>query len=348
MSIEAVSSENGRKAGQTSAVPVLEARGLTKHFVIRRRLFGDNVVLHAVDNVSLSVAAGETLGLVGESGSGKTTIGRCLLRLTEPTAGEVYLEGRDILRLGPAELRALRRKMQMVFQDPADSLNPRFTCRRTLLDAMHHAGLPGGRLALDRAVALLEQVGLEASDLDKFPHQFSGGQQQRIAIARALVFNPTLLILDEPTASLDVSVQTQITALLRSLQQQFGYSYILISHDLSSIRYATRRVAVMYLGQLVEVGDTRTVFAHPQHPYTQLLIDSVPIPDPEIRRRRRVLQGEIPSPISPPSGCRFRTRCPTCSELCSEREPVLRLTAQGSWVACHRAQSADPSGREDA
>lgn len=320
------------------AEPVLEARAVTKHFVIRRELFKENVVLHAVDDVSLAVGRGETLGLVGESGSGKSTLGRCLLRLIEPTAGEIFLQGRNVTALKRDELREIRHKMQMVFQDPADSLNPRFTCRRTLLDALRHAGVKA-RPAMGRAVELLEQVGLEAADLDKLPHQFSGGQQQRIAIARALAFDPLLLILDEPTASLDVSVQTQITKLLRDLQHRLGFSYILISHDLSSIRYVSHHVAVMYLGRLVEVGETRTVFTHPQHPYTRVLIGSVPIPDPTVHRPRVGLKGEIPSAIAPPSGCRFRTRCPNCISVCGEIEPVLKPTPLGSWVACHRTNT---------
>lgn len=319
--------------GPTSP-PLLELRDLTIHFVVRRRLFAPDTVVHAVDQVNLYVYRGETLGLVGESGSGKTTIGRGALRLVEPTAGDVLLEGKNILKLRGRAMRDLRRKMQMVFQDPADSLNPRFTCRQTLLDALAHAGCPP-KDRIQRAVELLESVGLEISDLDKYPHQFSGGQQQRIAIARALAFTPELLILDEPTASLDVSVKTQVTQLLRDLQKQFDLSYILISHDLSNVKYMTDRVAVMYLGQIVEIGNTCDIFAAPMHPYTRVLIDSVPVPDPTLIRDRLELIGEIPSAIAPPAGCRFHTRCPFRKEICDHQEPHLVRLEDGRMVACH-------------
>jgi oligopeptide transport system ATP-binding protein len=319
-----------------TAGPMLEVRGLTKHFLVRRRLRGPDVVVHAVDNVEFTLGPGQTIGIVGESGSGKTTVGRCILRLLEPTAGGIYLQGQDITRLRRRDLQVLRRKMQMVFQDPADSLNPRFTLRQTLLDALDHAGVKGRAAQLERAEILLEQVGLQPCDLDKFPHQFSGGQQQRIAIARALSFDPILMVLDEPTASLDVSVQTQITNLLRALQQRYGYSYILISHDLSNVRHVTKRVAVMYLGEIVEIGSTEEVFKRPRHPYTRVLIDSVPILDPGARRRRLTLSGEIPSPISPPPGCRFHTRCPLCCAACKEGKPELVSVGPDHTVACHR------------
>lgn len=314
--------------------PLLEVRDLTIHFVIRRRLFGADTVVHAADKVNLYIYRGETLGLVGESGSGKTTVGRGALRLVEPTSGEILLEGQNIVNLRGKELRSLRRKMQMVFQDPTDSLNPRFTCRQTLVDALAHAGFaPQERLK--RAVELLESVGMQVSDLDKYPHQFSGGQQQRIAIARALAFTPELLILDEPTASLDVSVKTQVTQLLRDLQKKFDLSYLLISHDLSNVKYMTDRVAVMYLGQIVEIGNTCDIFSNPMHPYTRVLIDSVPVPDPTLHRKRLTLEGEIPSAIAPPSGCRFHTRCPIRKEFCDHREPHLVRVKGGSMVACH-------------
>ena len=314
--------------------PLLEIRDLTIHFIVRRRLVGPDTVVHAADKVSLYVYRGETLGLVGESGSGKTTIGRGALRLIEATSGEVFLEGQNIVKLRGRSMRDLRRKMQMVFQDPSDSLNPRFTCRQTLVDALAHAGCrPKERLK--RAVELLESVGLEVSDLDKYPHQFSGGQQQRIAIARALAFTPELLILDEPTASLDVSVKTQVTQLLRDLQKKFNLSYILISHDLSNVKYMTDRVAVMYLGQIVEVGNTCDIFSNPMHPYTRVLIDSVPVPDPTLSRERLTLVGEIPSATAPPTGCRFHTRCPFRKEICDRVEPHLVRMEGGRMVACH-------------
>jgi oligopeptide transport system ATP-binding protein len=319
-----------------SDVPILlEIKDLTKHFRLRRRLFSQDIVVHACDGVSLYVRDGETLGLVGESGSGKTTVGRCALLLIDPTSGEIYFEGKELLKLSRSELRSLRRKMQMVFQDPSDSLNPRFTCRQTLTDALSHAGVKDKKQRGKRALALLEQVGLELADLDKYPHQFSGGQQQRIAIARALAFNPKLLILDEPTASLDVSVKTQITQLLSNLQSDLGHSYILISHDLSNVKHVSDRVAVMYLGQIVEIGKTCDVFSNPMHPYTKVLIESVPIPDPFLVRKPNALKGEIPSPTAPPTGCRFHTRCPIRKDICDHVEPHLVRVAPDRMVACN-------------
>ncbi len=314
--------------------PILELRDFSIHFLVRKRIFKSNLVVHAADKVNLYVNKGETLGLVGESGSGKTTIGRGALRLIEPTSGEIFLDGQNISKLKGRELREIRQKMQMVFQDPSDSLNPRFTCKQTLLDALSHAGYPKNERT-EKAIELLESVGLEVSDLDKYPHQFSGGQQQRIAIARALAFTPELLILDEPTASLDVSVKTQVTELLRELQDKFNLSYILISHDLSNVKYMADRVAVMYLGQIVEIGTTCDIFANPIHPYTQILIESVPIPDPTIFRKRISLVGEIPSATTPPSGCRFHTRCPNRKEICDQLEPHLVRFGDGRMVACH-------------
>lgn len=315
--------------------PLLEVRNLVKYFVVKRNLLGHDQVVHAVDDVSLSVSKGHTLGLVGESGSGKTTIGRCILRLVEPTSGSITLDEVNLLALSPHELRLHRQKMQMVFQDPADSLNPRFTTRRTLFDALKHNRRVPRKEINDRAVAILEHVGMDASDLDKFPHQFSGGQQQRIAVARALVFEPILLLLDEPTASLDVSVKSQVMALLRNLQQEMQLSYILISHDLSSVKHTADHLAVMYLGKLVEIGDARAVFARPRHPYTIELIDAVPVPDPQKRSRRPALAGEVPSPVNPPTGCRFHTRCPQRMDVCSREIPAMREVAPRHMAACH-------------
>lgn len=326
-------SDYGMEFGPT-VPPLLELRDLTIHFIVRKRIIGSDTIVHAADKVNLYVYRGETLGLVGESGSGKTTVGRGAIRLVEPTSGEIFLDGQNIRKLRGKEMRDLRRKMQMVFQDPADSLNPRFTCRQTLLDALAHAGCPPEK-RLSTAIGLLESVGLQTSDLDKYPHQFSGGQQQRIAIARALTFTPELLILDEPTASLDVSVKTQVTQLLRDLQKKFNLSYILISHDLSNVKYMTDRVAVMYLGQIVEVGNTCDIFAAPMHPYTRVLIDSVPVPDPTLQRERLTLIGEIPSATAPPPGCRFHTRCPFRKEICDRKEPHLVRVESGRMIACH-------------
>ena len=321
-------------ADKSNPAPLLEIRDLTIHFIVQRRISRPNVVVHAVDKVSLFVNKGETLGLVGESGSGKTTVGRGTLRLIEPTSGQVFLNGQNILKATGREMHDLRRKMQMVFQDPADSLNPRFTCRQTLVDALSHAGYTS-KVIPGKALELIESVGLVLSDLDKYPHQFSGGQQQRIAIARALAFTPELLILDEPTASLDVSVKTQVTQLLRELQKKFDLSFILISHDLSNVKYMTKRVAVMYLGQIIEVGRTPEFFSNPMHPYTRVLIDSVPVPDPGQIRKHTSLIGEIPSSTVPPAGCRFHPRCPVRIDLCDKQEPQLMRAANGRMVACH-------------
>ncbi len=323
------------KNGQAEDPRVLEVKNLSKHFLVNNPLLGEKVLVFAVDGVDLHVDRGETLGLVGESGSGKTTVGRCILRLIDPTEGEIYLQGEDLIGMNGRRLREIRRNMQMVFQDPADSLNPRFTCRKTLTDALRHSGVKGRNERQEQALALLHKVGMNPSDMDKFPHQFSGGQQQRIAIGRALAFEPILLVLDEPTASLDVSVQTQIANLLRDLQTRLGHSYILISHDLSSVRHAAQRVAVMYLGKLMEVGDTKSIFENPAHPYTQILIQSIPIPDPNLRREHTTLKGEIPSPTAPPPGCRFHTRCPLQEEVCRRLEPSLEMTESGTLAACH-------------
>ena len=313
--------------------PFLEIRKLTKHFPARKRLFESKIVVHAADDVNIQIFRGETLGLVGESGSGKTTVGRCAIRSIEPTSGEIIVDGVNVLKLRKKELRLFRHKMQMVFQDPADSLNPRFTCRQTLVDALKHAGI-SRQERIPQAIDLLNLVGLDSSDLDKYLHQFSGGQQQRVAIARALALKPTLLILDEPTTSLDVSVKTQVTKLLCDLQTQFNLSYLLISHDLSNVRHISNRVAVMYLGKIIEVGTTADIFAHPMHPYTRVLIDAVLVPDPTARRKRVELKGEIPKATKPPSGCRFHTRCMYKMDICEKDEPPF-LHIKGRDVACH-------------
>ena len=314
---------------------IVDIIGLTKHFVLQQNLLGKNVVVHAIDNFNLQIVRGSTLGLVGESGSGKTTVGRCLLRLVEPTNGKIVINGIDIVTLNKSKMRNLRKRLQMVFQDPADSLNPRFTLRTTLLDALRHAGIANAEERNDQLARLLKQVGLGNTDIDKYSHQFSGGQQQRIAIARALAFNPEFIVLDEPTSSLDVSVKGQITSLLKDIQGEYGCTYLLISHDLSNIRHISDRVAVMYLGKLFEFGGTGEVFKNPLHPYTKVLMASVPIPDPTVRRSSAELQGEIPSATNPPPGCRFSTRCPMKMNICSEVEPVFKNTGNDHFVACH-------------
>jgi oligopeptide transport system ATP-binding protein len=318
-----------------AASPLLEVRGLVQHFEVGG--WPEKQVVHAVDGVSFDIQRGETLGLVGESGCGKTTVGRCILRLIEPTAGEILLDRQDLSKLSGKELRRFRRRVQMVFQDPAGSLNPRYTVRRILSEPYHRFQLMNGSSdrIKDDILGLLEDTGLQISDLDKYPHSFSGGQQQRIAIARALAPRPDLIVLDEPTSSLDVSVRMQIIDLLKSLQQQYNPAYLFISHDLSVIRHVCDRVAVMYLGRLVEVALPTDLFRDPQHPYTQALIDAVPIPDPTLCHERVPLRGEVPSAIKPPTGCRFHPRCPIAVKACESEVPLLRHIGRDRQVACH-------------
>ncbi|GAB4537551.1 MAG: dipeptide ABC transporter ATP-binding protein [Anaerolineae bacterium] len=313
--------------------PLLQIRNLVKHFPAggwpQRRF------VHAVDDISFVLHRGETLGLVGESGSGKTTVGRCILRLVEPTSGQIHFDGQEISKLSRGEGRKLRRRMQMVFQDPAGSLNPRFTIWRTLSEPYHRFKLLPGDQIREAILQLLADTGLQPSDLEKYPHNFSGGQQQRIAVARALAPRPDLIVLDEPTSSLDVSVRMQIIDLLQNLQQQYNLAYLFISHDLSVIRHVCNRVAVMYLGRLVEVAPAADLFRAPKHPYSQALIDAVPIPDPALRHERIPLKGEVPSLITPPPGCRFHPRCPAAIARCQTEMPEL-LPIEKNWeVACH-------------
>lgn len=313
--------------------PLLHTKDLVKHFPAGgwpKRQF-----VHAVDGVSFVLQRGETLGLVGESGSGKTTVGRCILRLVKPTSGQIRFDGQEISRLSGGEGRKLRRRMQMVFQDPAGSLNPRFTIWRILSEPYHRFNLLPGDQIREAILQLLADTGLQASDLEKYPHNFSGGQQQRIAVARALAPKPDLIVLDEPTSSLDVSVRMQIIDLLQSLQQQYNLAYLFISHDLSVIRHVCNRVAVMYLGRLVEVAPAADLFHAPKHPYSQALIDAVPIPDPALRHERVPLKGEVPSLITPPPGCRFHPRCPLGIDRCQTDTPELLPSGENWEVACH-------------
>lgn len=317
---------------------VLEVQDLVKHFAIRTGWLKTSP-LHAVDGVSLNLYKGQTMGLVGESGSGKTTVGRCILRLTEPTTGRVSYRGQDLLKLPSGEMRRARRQLQMVFQDPEGSLNPRFTCRKVLTEPLKRLGVAKGPELKEKVDDLVRQVGLQPDDMDKFPHQFSGGQQQRIAVARAMATKPEVVILDEPTSALDVSVRAQIVELLVKLQDEYGLAYLLISHDLSIVKYLSDVVAVMYLGQMVEMSPAKELFSSPLHPYTQALIASVPIPDPETRREKIVLEGEIPSPLNPPAGCRFHTRCPKALPVCSVDVPKPTVTGD-HFVSCHLFQAA--------
>ena len=318
--------------------PLLKVKDLVKQFPIRGGLFNRTVdKVHAVDGVSFELAAGETLGVVGESGCGKSTTGRCILRLIEPTSGEVWFEGKNVTTAGKDELRALARDMQIIFQDPYASLNPRMTVSAIIGEALTIHKLTKTQREYDeRIVQLLETVGLSADHMRRYPHEFSGGQRQRIGIARALAVNPKLIICDEAVSALDVSIQAQVINLLEDLREQFKLTYVFIAHDLSVVEHISHRVAVMYLGRIVEIAPAKDLYISPKHPYTEALLSAVPIPDPSIKRKRVPLQGDVPSPIHPPSGCHFHTRCPIAQKgLCDVEKPQLKMSGQGHWVACH-------------
>jgi oligopeptide/dipeptide ABC transporter ATP-binding protein len=320
---------------------LLRVENLVKYFPIKRGIVVQREIgrVHAVDGVSFRIHKGETLGLVGESGCGKSTTGRTILQLYRPTSGHVFFEDEDLVELHGEHLRRMRRKMQMIFQDPYASLNPRMTVEEIIGEPLIVHNAARGRDIRERVKELLGLVGLSAGVVDRYPHEFSGGQRQRIGVARALALNPSLIVCDEPISALDVSIQAQVVNLLEDLQGQFGLTYLFIAHDLSMVRHISDRVAVMYLGVIMELASRDELYAHPLHPYTQALLSAVPIPDPvvEEKRRRTILQGDVPSPVTPPSGCRFRTRCPLAQEICAQQRPEWRELAPSHWVACHFA-----------
>lgn len=321
------------------ATPLLQVKNLTKHFDMSRRRFfkRETLILKAVDDISFAIDRGETLGLVGESGCGKTTAGRTIVRLYEPTGGQVLLDGKNIFALSDQEMLAVRRRMQMIFQDPYASLNPRMTVGDIIGEPLDIHNLASGNARRERIQELLHLVGLNPEHANRYPHEFSGGQRQRIGVARALAVEPDFMVCDEPISALDVSIQAQVVNLLEDLQEKLGLTYLFIAHDLSMVKHISNRVAVMYLGKIVELAPSRELYRNPLHPYTKALLSAIPIPDPDVEaaRQRIILEGDVPSPINPPPGCRFQKRCPLAEQRCREEDPVFREVAPGHAVACH-------------
>jgi peptide/nickel transport system ATP-binding protein/oligopeptide transport system ATP-binding protein len=318
------------------AEPLLQVQGLGKRFPVRGGLLGRTTAqVHAVDNVSFTLRAGETLGIVGESGCGKSTLARMIVGLIRPSEGTIRLRGVEIHTLSPGAVRPYRRDIQLVFQDPYASLNPRLSAGAIVAEAIENFGPERGAAIMDRVAALFARVGLRPAQMRNFPHEFSGGQRQRLGIARALSVRPGIIVADEPVSALDVSVQAQVINLLADLQQEFGLSYLFIAHDLAVVQHISHRVAVMYLGRIVELADQRALFAEPLHPYTETLLDSVPVPDPALRREKLTISGEVPSPVQPPPGCRFHTRCPLAQDRCRTDVPAMVEARPHHFVACH-------------
>lgn len=324
-------------AVQVQKKELVQVHHLVKHFPVE----GSDDVVRAVDDVSFNILAGETLGLVGESGCGKSTVGRCLLRLYEPTSGEIFFEGQNITGISNREMQRLRREMQIIFQDPYASLNPRLNILSTVSEPLKIHGIGNKSEQKDRVADLLKKVGLDPNYMRRYPHEFSGGQRQRIGIARALALNPKLIIADEPVSALDVSVQAQVVNLLQDLQAEFGLTYLFISHGLAVVEHISNRVAVMYLGKIVEIADADELYKNPLMPYTKALLSAIPIPDPKQKRERIVLTGDVPTPINPPSGCRFRTRCPWAIDDCAKVVPELREIEPNHFAACIRIEGYD-------
>ena len=329
-------SKQNKAGAATMAEPLLEVVQLTKHYAVRGGVLGRaRGEVHAVDDVSFAIAEGETLGLVGESGCGKTTLGKAVLRLIEPTAGTILWRGQRIDRLKGGAMRPYRRELQAVFQDPYASLNPRMRAADIVAEPIRNFEQATGKQIGKRVLSLFEKVGLRSDQMSKYPYEFSGGQRQRLGIARALAPHPRLIVCDEPVSALDVSVQAQVINLLVDLQREFGLSYLFVAHDLAVVEHISHRVAVMYLGRIVEIASTRALFASPLHPYTEALLSAVPVPDPTARRKRLILAGDVPSPIELPAGCRFHTRCPYAFDRCKVEEPVLKEASPAHWVSCH-------------